>query len=93
MHRLKILAISIIALALVALPTITSSHNQRNPNASKGKLRKAPKPIANRYIVILNDDVVTDESPREVRFERVNAIANDHAQAHAGRVDQVYELR
>jgi hypothetical protein len=62
-----------------------------NSNASKGKLRKAPKPIANRYIVILNDDVVTDESPREVRFKRVTAIANDHAQAHAGRVDQVYE--
>ena len=91
MHRLKILAISIIALALVALPTITSSQNQRNPNASKGKLRKASKPIANRYIVILNDDVVTDESPREVRLERVTAIANDHAQVHVGRVDQVYE--
>src|SRR5678815_4926887 len=91
MQRLRIFAISIAILALVALPSTTSSHNQRNPNRSEAKLRKVKNKILNRYIVVLNDDVASDDSPPEARLERVREIANDHAQTHLGRVDYLYE--
>lgn len=91
MQRLKNLAVLIAILALVALPSVTSSHNQRNPGGSQGKLRKVKNKIPNRYIVVLNDDVASDDSPREVRLERVREIANSHAATHLGRVDYLYE--
>ena len=52
---------------------------------------KAKNPIANRYIVVLNDDVVSDNEPLEVRLARVTAIANSHAQTYGGKVDYIYE--
>lgn len=108
MQRLKNFAISIVILALVALPSTTSSQNQENskefstrrtspPETPQGsrrpqaKFKKVPDAIPNRYIVVLNDDVVSDDNPREVRLERVREIANSHALAHLGRVDHLYE--
>src|SRR5262245_51577986 len=108
MQLLKNPAISIVILALLALPSTTSSQTRGNsaefssqgtsgPETSQGsrppetKFRKALNAIPNRYIVVLNDDVVSDDSPREVRLERVTAIANSHAQPHLGRVDYIYE--
>ena len=55
------------------------------------KFVKAKKPIPNRYIVVLNDDVVSDNAPLEVRRARVTAIANSHAQTYRGKVDYIYE--
>ena len=64
------------------------------PQRSRGpqsKFVKVQNAIPNRYIVLLNDDVVSNDSPREARLERVREIANEHALAHAGRVDYLYE--
>ena len=108
MPYLKNFAVTIVLLALVALPSTTSSHNQQfspeffpqrtsgsqAPQASRRaqtKFEKRPNAIPNRYIVVLNDDIVSDDQPREARLERVREIANSHALAHFGRVDQVYE--
>jgi subtilisin family serine protease len=108
MHRLKYLALSIVALALVLLPSTTSSQNQGNPSEflpprtsrpeppqdsrrPQVKFRKVQNAIPNRYIVVLNDDVASDDNPREARLERVREIANSHALAHSGRVDYLYE--
>lgn len=103
MKRLKNFAVSIVLLALVAFPSITSSQNQRFPQKTSGpeasqasrsqetKFRKTQNAIPNRYIVVLNDDVVSDDNPREVRLQRVREIANSHALAHHGRVDYLYE--
>ncbi len=97
MQRLKNLAISIVTLALVAFPSTTSSRNQGNPappqsqNPPQAKFRKANNKIPNRYIVVLEDDVAGNDSPREVRLERIREIANSHALAHLGRVDYLYE--
>ena len=74
-----------------------SPRGTSRPEAPQGsrrpetKFRKVQKPIPNRYIVVLDDDVAADDNPREVRLERVSEIANSHALAHVGRVDQVYE--
>lgn len=67
MQRLKFLALSIAVLALVALPSITSSQNER-PRRPQARFVKMPNAIPNRYIVVLNDDVADDDSPREVRW-------------------------
>lgn len=108
MSRVRNLAISIVLLALVAFPSITSSRNQDHRPGSSPQRTSHPAPlqrsgpqtkfvkvkkdkIPNRYIVVLNDDVADDDSPREARFERVREIANSHALAHAGRVDNIYE--
>ena len=105
MQPLKNFAIPSLLIALLVFPLTTSSQNQE-PSPPRGtsrseapqgsrrpetKFRKVQKPIPNRYIVILNNDVADDVSPREVRLERVREIANGHALAHTGRVDQVYE--
>jgi subtilisin family serine protease len=55
------------------------------------KFVKAERAIPNHYIVVLNDDVVPDDSPREVRKERIAAIANSHARAHLGTIGFIYE--
>jgi hypothetical protein len=103
MQRLKNFAVSILILALVALPSTTSSQNERSfdrpsrPDApqdsrpKQGKFRKVSNAILNRYIVVLNDDVADNTKPRKARLERVTDIANSHALAHFGRVDHHYD--
>ena len=98
MQRLKHLAVSIsilglFAFALVALPSITSSQSNRpdTPRRPQKKFVKKQNAISNRYIVVLNDDVADDDSPREARLERVTEIANNHALSHLGKVDYIYE--
>ena len=59
--------------------------------ASKPKFLKTINAIPDRYIVVLNDDVAPDYLSREVRLERVTAIAARHAQAYNGKFDYVYE--
>src|SRR6185436_6896103 len=108
MPRVRNFAISIVLLALVALPSTTSSRNQDHRPEFSPQTTSRPVPlqrsrpqtkfvkvkknrIPNRYIVVLNDDVVDDNNPREAKTERVREIANNHALAHAGKVDYVYE--
>jgi subtilisin family serine protease len=93
MQRLKNLATSITIVAFLLLPATTSSHNQetRAPETPPGKFRKAKRPMPNRYIVVLEDDVVPDNLPPEVRRQRVAAIARSHARTHGGTVDFIYE--
>lgn len=105
MQRRKQFAVSIVILALVVLPSTTSSQNQRpvletgprseaprGPSPPQAKFRKVREnKIPNRYIVVLKDDVASNDSPREGRLQRVHDIANTHSLTHLGRVDYVYE--
>ena len=99
MNRLLVFAAAIVVVALIAWPSTTSSQNERSlrPDTTQGRSRSQTKfekranHIPNRYIVVLNDDVASNDNPREVRLERVTEIANSHALAHAGRVDYIYE--
>jgi hypothetical protein len=47
--------------------------------------------IPNRYIVVLNDDVVASNAPLETRRDRIETIANSHARTHLGVVGAIYE--
>lgn len=55
------------------------------------KFVKVQNAIPNRYIVVLNDDVVRSDASLDVRRARITAIANSHAQAYLGTVGFVYE--
>lgn len=108
MKRLKNYVISFLIIALLVLPTTTSSQKQEYPPefAPQKTSRPAPqqgplipptkfvkvkRPVPNQYLVVLNDDVVPDNAPIEVRRERITEIANRHAQTRGGRVFYIYE--
>ena len=91
-------------LALLVFPSPASSQRQKYPSESSPrtyrpqgsqtpptKFVKKKQPIPNRYIVVLNDDVVADDAPLETRRARVTDIANSHAQTYGGKVDYIYE--
>ncbi len=67
------------------------SEQPQGPSTPATKFFKSKKPIPNRYIVVLKDDVVSDDAPLEVRRARVTAIASCHAQTYGGKFDYVYE--
>ena len=69
-------------------PPTTSRQDSSKPAS---KFVKSKNPIANQYIVVLNDDVVSDNAPLEVRRAGVTAIANSHAQTYGGKVGNIYE--
>jgi hypothetical protein len=102
MQRLKNYSILSLTIAILVLSSTRSSQMQEPPTTSRpeqqqgsskraSKLVKAKNPIANRYIVILNDNVVSDKEPLEVRRAAVTSIANSHAQTYGGKVDYIYE--
>jgi hypothetical protein len=102
MQRLKKYSISTLTIAILVFSSTTSSHiqeplttqrpeQQQDPSKPASKFVKAKNPIANRYIVVLNDNVVSDSAPLEVRRAGVTAIANSHAQTYGGKVDNIYE--
>ena len=72
------------------LRTSRSVQPQR-PATPATKFVKSKRPIPNRYIVVLKDDVASDDLPLEVRRARVTAIASSHAQTYGGKFDYVYE--
>jgi len=55
------------------------------------KFVKVQNAIPNKYIVVLNDDVVSRQAPLETRRAQVSAIANSLASIHNGRVGFLYE--
>jgi hypothetical protein len=106
MQRFRNYAIASV-IALLVFPSTTSSQMQEYPPFSalrtsrpeqpQGSLTPPTKfvkkktPIPNRYIVVLNDDVVSDDAPLEVRRARVTAIAKRHAKTYGGKFDYIYE--
>ena len=74
-----------------AARTSRSEQPQASPTPPVKFIKGREKAIRNRYIVVLKDDVVSDDAPLEVRRAQVTAIASRHAQAYGGKFDYVYE--
>ena len=102
MQRLKNYSILSLTIAILVLsltrssqmqepPTTSRPAQQQGPSKPASKFVKATNPIANRYIVVLNDDVVSDEAPLQVRRARITDIANSHAETYGGKADYIYE--
>ena len=66
-------------------PTTSRPDQQQDSSKPKSKFVKAKNPIPNHYIVVLNDDVVSDNASLEVRRAGVAAIANSHGQTYGGK--------
>lgn len=98
MQRLKY-SVLLIIIAILVFPSTTSSKMQEPPTPSRpeqqqkppGKFVKQTNPIAKRYIVVLQDNVVSDKDSLEVRRAKVTAIANRHAKTYGGKYDYIYE--
>jgi hypothetical protein len=102
MPRVKNYSILSLTIAILLLSSTRSGQMQEPPPSSRpeqqqgsskpaSKFVKAKNPIPNRYIVVLNDDVVSDNAPLEVRRAEVTAIANRQAQTYGGKADRIYE--
>jgi len=83
--------LGIIALLLFPLP-ISGQRTTLPPQSSmQAKFRKSSNTIPNKYIVVLNDDVVSRTATVAVREAQVSRIADSIAQLHGGKVGFVYE--
>ena len=101
--KIYLVGLSIFALLLLSMPT-TSSQNlssefsaltNANPKAQtpqkpQAKFNRVENPITNRYIVVLNDDVVSPGASLNVRRSQVRAVAENLAQLHGGRLGFTY---
>jgi hypothetical protein len=85
MQRLRNYAIASVV-ALLVLPLTALSQTQ-----PATKFVKHKKVMRNRYIVVLQDDVVSDKAPIEVRREAITSIAKRHAETYQGKYDYIYE--
>ncbi|HET6975212.1 MAG TPA: S8 family serine peptidase [Pyrinomonadaceae bacterium] len=90
MKRIKIysLALSIFALALTPMLAQSQSRNDTPP---KTKFFKSNNAIPNSYIVVLNDDVASNNVSKDARRSKIKSIADTLAQTHGGKVGFVYE--
>lgn len=68
-----------------------TTRSQRKSVTTQTKFVKIENAVPNRYIVVLNDNVVSSRAPLTVRRAKVTSIANTLAAAHAGQVGFIYE--
>ena len=64
---------------------------QQRPLVPPTKFVKVQNPILNKYIVVLSDNVISDQDAPASRLAQATAIANSLAQLHGGIVGFVYE--
>ena len=60
------------------------------PLVPETKFVKAKNPIPGHYIVVLNDDVVTDDVALDERLKLITSIANRHAKTYGGTIFFIY---
>ncbi|HEX7772060.1 MAG TPA: S8 family peptidase, partial [Pyrinomonadaceae bacterium] len=91
MNRIKdyLVALTIITVLLFAVP-ISAQRNTAQP-APAAKFKRVSNAIPNKYIVVLNENVVSLNATADVRRSQVSAIADNLAQLHGGRVGFIYE--
>ena len=90
MKRTTILLAMVGVIALGLSVPSASGQSQQQPSPPT-KFIKHKNVIPNRYIVVLNDGIVADNLPQEVRRERVTAMAAEHAKTYGGTYDYIYE--
>ena len=61
------------------------------PRIPATKFVKSIKPVPNRYIVVLKDDVIDRAAPLPERNAAVRAIAEAHAKTYLGKIGYIYE--
>lgn len=72
---------------------LRTSHPRRAQRTltPQGKFLRVRNSIPNKYIVVLNDDVVSNEASLATRRAKVRSIADTLAKVHTGKIRFVYE--
>jgi hypothetical protein len=92
MQRFRNYAITcVIALLVFPSTALNQTQDPQAPSTPQKKFYKHDRVIPNRYIVVLNDDVVSSDAPLEVRRAKVTEIADSHAKTYGGKFDYIYE--
>ena len=94
MKRIKEYLVGLSIIALLLFPLSISGQRTTLPTQSstQSKFRKkTSNAIPNKYIVVLNDDVVSRPATVAVRRAEVSTIADSFAQLHGGKVGHIYE--
>lgn len=95
MNRIKDYLVGLSIIALLTFPLSISAQRTSTPSqasqAASAKFGRVANAIPNKYIVVLNDDVVSGNATASARRAQVSAIANNLAQQHGGRVGFLYE--
>jgi len=88
--KISLIALSILGVLLLSMPAISTPAAQA-PRKPKAKFNRVENPIFNRYIVVLNDDVVSPGASLNLRRSQVRAVAENLAQLHGGRLGFIYD--
>jgi hypothetical protein len=90
MKKLSLLHL-FIALVLINLSTTTFVSAQKNPEQSE-KFKRSKNAIPNRYIVVLDENVVkiNDILPVPLKGEVVSQVSKDLVSSYGGRIDRLY---
>jgi hypothetical protein len=93
MKRIKEYLVGLSIIALLLFPISISGQRATAPSQSstQAKFRKSSNSIPNKYIVVLNDDVISRTAMLAVRRTQVSAIADSFAQLRGGKVGFIYE--
>jgi subtilisin family serine protease len=93
MNKLKDYLVAMSIFALLTFPLSISAQRTTLPSQASqaAKFNKVANAIPNKYIVVLNDDVVSGNATANARRSEVTAIADNLAQQHGGRVGFIYE--
>ncbi len=93
MKRIKEYLVGLSIIAFLLLPISISGQRTTLPpqSSTQAKFRKSSNPIPNKYIVVLNDDVVSPGASLNVRRSQVKAVAENLAQLHGGRLGFIYD--
>jgi subtilisin family serine protease len=103
--KLYLVALSTLTLMLFSIPTTsskniktsepspltTASPSGQTPRKPKEKFNRVENPFFNRYIVVLNDDVVSPGASLKVRRSQVKAVAENLTQLHGGKLGFIYD--
>ncbi len=86
-----LVGLSIVASLLFPISISGQRTTLPSPSSTQAKFRKSSKAIPNKYIVVLNDDVVSRTAAVAARRAQINTIADTFARPHGGRVEFTYE--
>ncbi len=83
--------LSVVAFLLFPISISGQRATTQSQSSTQPKFRKTSQAIPNKYIVVLNDDVVSRTATASVRRAHVSTIADGFGQLHGGKVEFIYE--
>src|SRR5262245_50839783 len=79
-----------LSLLLIFAPAILAQPQE--PAGAKPKFRRVERPLKDKYIVVLRDDVVAEHTPStpEAVAERITSMANEMVSTYGGKMRHIF---